>query len=223
MKSGLFLTGTDTNVGKTYAAALLVQALRAEGIDAVGMKPICCGERSDAEALFDAAQGTVSLNAINPVWFRAPAAPYAASMIENRPVDLALIEENFLALRAAHQCLIVEGIGGWRVPITERYALSDLAADFGLPIAVVVANRLGALNHAILTVESILARGLVCAGVIFNHLSPTAEEPSTATNYSILESLLAPLGVPILFELAFQQPCLTLAGSKLLPFLRQQP
>ncbi len=200
----LFLTGTDTNVGKTYAASLLIRALRKAGHDCVGLKPLCCGERGDAEELHSASDRAITLNDVNPVWLRPPVAPYTAAMIENRPIDLALIRETFTRLRGAHRSLIVEGAGGWLVPITRDYFLADLAAEFALPVAVVVANRLGALNHTLLTVQAIRARGLKCAGLILNHTQPPAELPdmATTTNRSILEDLL---DVPILFEIAHGQ------------------
>ncbi len=197
----LFLTGTDTNVGKTYVAARLIRALRREGIDAVGFKPLCCGGREDAELLHAASDGALTLNDVNPVWLRPPAAPYTAAMIEGRSIDLDLIRDTFTRLRAAHSSLIVEGVGGWLVPITRDYSVRDLARDLALPIAVVFANRLGALNHTLLTVESIRATGLTCAGLIQNH--PTADAPdeaaAVATNRAILEDLT---GLPILFDLA---------------------
>ena len=198
----LFLTGTDTDVGKTYVATLLVRALRAQGVDAVGLKPLCCGGREDAEALYAANAGTIPLNDVNPVWLRTTAAPYTATMIENRAIDLALIRETFARLRGAHEALIVEGVGGWRVPIARGYFVSDLAAEFALPVAVVVANRLGALNHALLTVESVRACGLECAGVIFNHAASAAEDIASVTNRGVLEEIL---GVPILYEIAHGQ------------------
>ncbi len=197
----LFLTGTDTNVGKTYVATRLIRALRREGIDAVGFKPLCCGGREDAEQLHAASDGAVSLNDVNPVWLRPPAAPYTAAMIEGRTIDLALIRDTFARLRAAHPSIIVEGVGGWLVPIERDFAVRDLAREFALPVAVVFANRLGALNHTLLTVESIRAAGLTCAGLIQNH--PAAAEPTEAaalaTNRAILEDLT---GLPILFDLA---------------------
>ena len=206
----LFLTGTDTNVGKTYAASLLIRALRAAGHDCVGMKPICCGGREDAEALHAASDRAIALNDVNPVWLRPPAAPYTAAMIENRPTDLALIRETFARLRGAHESLIVEGVGGWLVPITRDYFVSDLAAEFALPVAVVVANRLGALNHTLLTVQAIRARGLKCAGLILNHTLPPTEAPdiATTTNRAMLEDLL---DVPILFEITHGQREIVLA------------
>lgn len=200
----LFLTGTDTGVGKTHVAALLVRGLRAAGMDAVGMKPICCGPRDDAEILHAAGNGAIALADVNPVWLRPPAAPYVASMIEERAIDLTLIRETFHRLRAAHPGLIVEGVGGWQVPIARDYFVSDLAVECGLPVAVVVANQLGALNHTLLTVTAIRTTGLTCAGIILNHTTPPTEPPGIAetTNRAVLEDLL---DVPVLFEIAHGQ------------------
>jgi dethiobiotin synthetase len=110
---------------------------------------------------------------------------------------LGTILEGFARLRCAHDQIVVEGIGGWRVPISRSFFVSDLAFEMGLPIVVVVANRLGALNHAILTVEAVQARGLACAGVILNEIASASEEPDVAvtTNPSVLGELL---NVPIL-------------------------
>jgi dethiobiotin synthetase len=197
----LFLTGTDTNVGKTYVAARLIRALRREGVDAVGFKPLCCGGREDAELLHAASDGVLPLNDVNPVWLRPPAAPYTAAMIEGRTIDLALIRDTFARLRAEHSSVIVEGVGGWLVPIERDFSVRDLAREFGLPVAVVFANRLGALNHTLLTVESIRAAGLTCAGLIQNHPADVVpdEAAAQATNRAILEDLT---GLPILFDLA---------------------
>ena len=206
-----FLTGTDTGVGKTYVTARLIRRLRAQGLDTVGFKPICCGSREDAELLRAAAGYALELNEVNPVWLRTPAAPYTAAMIENRPIDLALIRETFHALRAKHDSVLVEGVGGWLVPIERAYSVADLAGECALPVIIVVKNRLGALNHAALTVDSIRARGLTCAGLILNDGSPAAEdsgEPqgiATATNRAVLEDVL---GLPILFTLTCGQESL---------------
>jgi len=205
----LFITGTDTAVGKTFVAAMLVRALRAAGVNAVGFKPICCGDRDDGDLLHAASEEQLNLNDVNPVWLRAPLAPYAASLVEGRAVDLALVRETFARISSAYPALIVEGAGGWRVPITRDFAVSDLAAEFALPVAVVVANRLGALSHARLAVESIQAHGLECAGIILNHTQPPADPPdlAVATNRAVLEDLL---DVPILFEIAHGQTALKL-------------
>ena len=206
-----FITGTDTGVGKTYVTALLIRHLRARGLDAVGFKPICCGSREDAEILHTAAGGALSLNEVNPVWFRAPAAPYAASLIENRAVDLALIHEQYAALRARHEAVLVEGVGGWLVPIRTDYTVADLARDCGLPVVVVVHNRLGALNHTALTVRHIQSSGLECAGLVLNDgpsAASSADESNgiaPATNASILEEWLR---VPILHTVSSGMPAL---------------
>ena len=200
----LFLTGTDTNVGKTYVASLLVRALRRAGLDTVGLKPICCGDRNDAEALHAAAEFALPLNDVNPVWLRTPAAPYTAGMIENRAIDLSLIRETFARVRAAHRSVVVEGAGGWLVPIAGDYFVRDLAVEMKLPVAVVVANRLGAINHTLLTIESIRASGLECAGIILNQASPPAasEQIAIATNRAIIEELAR---LPVLFDIAHGQ------------------
>ena len=198
----LFLTGTDTGVGKTHVAQLLVRSLRREGLDCVGMKPISCGGREDAEILHAACDAAIPLNDVNPVWLRPPAAPYTAAIIENRPIDLALIRDTFTRLRAAHPSLIVEGVGGWRVPIARDYFISDLAAEFALPVAVVVANKLGALNHALLTIDSIRAGGCECAGVILNHVTSAEGDIAGITNRGMLEDIL---NVPVLHEIAHGQ------------------
>ncbi len=189
-----FITGTDTGVGKTFVATMLIRALRAAGHDTVGMKPICCGDRADAEALLAASGGEISIDDVNPVWLRTPAAPFAAAGIENREVDLDAVRQTFARLRRTHRSLVVEGVGGWLVPIASKFFVADLAAEFSLPVVVVASNRLGTINHTLLTVREIKLRGLSCEGVIFNHDS----EAAATTRRADLESHLE---VPILMEI----------------------
>lgn len=204
----VFISGTDTNVGKTYIAALLIRALREKGVDCVGMKPICCGDRQDAEILRDAGDQRLDLNEVNPIWLRTPAAPYTAALVEERQIDLTLIKKTFEQVKSRHAAFVVEGVGGWRVPITASYDMSDLARDLGLSVIVVVANRLGALNHALLTVEAIRQKGISCPGLILNDCVEATEmsRVATTTNGAVLESLA---GVPILFSVSFQQQALS--------------
>lgn len=199
-----FVTGTDTDVGKTYVSAMLIRACRAGGWDCVGMKPLCCGERSDALLLHAAAEGVEPLNKVNPIWFRTPAAPLVASMIEERQIDFDLVRSCFLDLHDAHDWLFVEGVGGWLAPIAPGRFVSDLAKECGLPVLVVAGNQIGALNHVLLTVRAIQADGLKCAGIIVNQHRPhvSGDEIVTTTNASILESLL---DVPILMEIEHGQ------------------
>ena len=211
----LFITGTDTGVGKTRVAAMLVRAMRAAGVDAVAFKPICCGGRGDAELLHAAGGGVAALNDVNPVWLRPPLAPHAAAMIEGRHVDVTLIRSTFARMRAAHAAVVVEGVGGWLVPVARDFSMADLAAEFALPVLVVAANRLGAINHTLLTVAAVKARGLVCAGVILNHPHPPAAGDAAAlTNAAVLEDVL---DVPLLGAIDFGAEELPPA---LMPFLK---
>lgn len=196
---GCFITGTDTNVGKTYVAAMMVRAKRAAGQRVTGFKPICCGDRDDAEIL--AAASGIAVNDVNPVWLRPPVAPYTAAMMEGRTIDLALIRETFARLSAEHE-MIVEGAGGWLVPVERNYHISDMAVEFGLPVIIVVANRLGCINHTLLTIRAIRADGLKCAGIILNHTTAESGDPAVITNRAILEDVM---DVPVLGEVAFGQ------------------
>jgi dethiobiotin synthetase len=198
---GIFVTGTDTGAGKTYVSALLIKALRDEGVDAVGYKPICCGGREDAYQLQDASEGMVELGRINPCYLRTAAAPYVAAMFENTELELAPLIDGFKDLAAEHEVVIVEGVGGWRVPILKDYMVSDFARELGLPTILVVGNRLGALNQTLLSVESMRAAGVEPAGLVFNHLD---EELDTAaiTNKGIAEDLT---GVSVLMDVIRDQ------------------
>ena len=199
MTSGVFITGTDTGVGKTHFCALLVRALRARNIDAVGIKPFCCGDRSDAEALYSAADGVITLSEVNPVWLRVPAAPYVASLIENRALDVDMALQNIQSVASKHSFLVIEGVGGWRVPLTQHLCMSAFARDLGYPVLVVSPNRLGTLNHTQLTLDSIRSSSTPCLGIVINQTDPANEGPATVTNRAILEDLLE---VPVLGEIS---------------------
>jgi dethiobiotin synthetase len=185
----LLVTGTDTHVGKTYVSCGLARWLSAQGYDLAVMKPICTGDDGDVQALTVAASSTEPVHLINPVWFPTPAAPYTASMIENRPIDLSNIRSAFRELWQRHAHVLVEGAGGLLVPIQRDYDYRDLAQDLELAIVVVAANRLGALNHVRLTVEAVCRRGLNCRLVVLNTLE-AAVDVATTTNPSILQDLL---------------------------------
>lgn len=172
-----FIAGTDTGVGKTHVTKILLESLRADGIDAVGYKPIVCGDRDDAHILA-AASGGLPLEMVNPVWLKTAAAPWVAAQLENVSIDLATLIAGYQILAAEHEVVLVEGIGGWEVPITADYSTADLAVALGLPVALVVANRLGAINHTILSCQSIRMRKLDLRGIILNHL---VDELDTAT------------------------------------------
>lgn len=188
-----FITGTDTGVGKTYVTCLILQALRQAGVNAVGYKPVACGDREDAHQLA-AASGGADPDEVNPVYLNTAVAPYVACMLENRSIDPADLVSGFHQLASKYQTVITEGAGGWEVPIAPNYRISDLAAELNLPVILIAGNKLGALNHVLLTVDAIRAKGLTCAGIVLNQLE---DEMDTAmiTNRGVLEDLT---GVPLL-------------------------
>jgi dethiobiotin synthetase len=186
----VFITGTDTGVGKTVFTAWLLNRLRARGVRCAGYKPICCGDRQDAETLLAASSPGLTIDEINPLWLRTPAAPLTAAREEKRAIDLAALRAGFVRLKERLEFVAVEGVGGWIVPITTDYFSSDLAADLQLPVIVVARNRLGCLNHILLTVRCIAAAGLQCTGVILNDLGAVDEDIAFQTNAAILRSCL---------------------------------
>ncbi len=204
MAVNFFITGTDTGVGKTYVTRVMVETLRAEGVDAVGFKPVSCGDREDARILA-AVSGDLPINEINPLHFNAPLAPHVAALLENREIDPAELISAYHALAARHPTILVEGAGGWEVPITGKYFISDLALDLGLPVILVAANRLGALNHILLTLLAIHRKGLTCAGIILNQLEDEMDTPMI-TNKGIIESLTS---VPLLDHIIHGQDFLS--------------
>lgn len=190
----VFVTGTDTGVGKTSFTCWLLERLREREVRAVGYKPICCGDRADAEQLLAASSPGVTIDEVNPIWLRTPAAPLTAALAENRSIDLQLLRDGFARLAARFDFVAVEGVGGWIVPITTEYFSNDLAADLRLPVIVVVLNRLGCLNHTLLTVRSIELAGLKCAGVLLNDFGAESDV-ATETNERILRDCLATLPI----------------------------
>jgi dethiobiotin synthetase len=195
-----FITGTDTGVGKTFVTRLILETLRNTGLDAVGYKPVACGDRDDAVILAQASGG-IEIEAVNPVYLKTAVAPYVAGMLENHEIDPAVLVAGFHQLAEKHGKVLVEGAGGWEVPITANYRISDLAADLKLPVIVVAGNRLGVINHVLLTIQAIQAKGLTCAGIVLNQLE---DEMDTAmiTNKGVIENLA---GVPLLEHLIYGQ------------------
>lgn len=190
---GLFVTGTDTGVGKTVVACALAEELRARGVDVGVMKPIETGVGSqgplDAIALAEAADVRDAMELICPIRLALPAAPSVAADAEHRDIDLAAIRAAFDALRARHECVIVEGAGGLLVPIRASFTMADLARDLGLPLIVVARGRLGTVNHTLLTLEVAAGRGLAVAGVVLSH-GPIPLSSADTANLAILRELL---------------------------------
>lgn len=187
---GFFITGTDTEIGKTLITAFLAAGLRARGISCCPVKPLGAGgvtaggRRISQDAIVYQRLGGAEapLGDLNPLCLERPASPHFAAEREG----IALVPGDLLAslraLAARYDFLLVEGIGGWLVPVTYEYLVADFARDAGLPVLVVSANRLGTLNHTLLTLESIRGRGLEAAGVIFTHPYPGGEADMAANN-----------------------------------------
>jgi dethiobiotin synthetase len=190
----LFITGTDTGVGKTRTVVQLLRLLRASGTSCAGMKPICCGDRQDAELLLAAGGVGLTIDDVNPVWLRTPAAPIVGSHAEEVNIDIKYILAAFHALKNQVEHVIVEGVGGWLVPIRSDYFVSDLAVEMKLPVLVVAQNRLGCLNHTALTVRSVAEHKLRCLGVALI-AAPGTSDIAAATNADILKRIL---NVPLL-------------------------
>lgn len=175
-----FLTGTDTEIGKTHSACALLHTWRSLGLSAAGYKPIAAGGtwqngklvNDDAQRIHAACSEGISIEEVNPLCLEAAIAPHAAAKDENYKLELAPILAGYRAIAPRFERIVVEGVGGFRVPLGADFDSADLAVALGLPVVLVVGLRLGCINHALLTVEAILARKLKLAGWIGNTLSP---------------------------------------------------
>mgnify|MGYP003634719723 FL=1 len=191
--SGIFVTGTDTDVGKTWVTTHLLKRLRETGLNAAGMKPIECGSREDAEAILKASGNTtLTLNQINPVSIPEPLAPVASTMTE--AISFDQIQSAYKTLQSTSDFVIVEGAGGWLVPVDTERTMADLVKCLKLPVLIVAANRIGVLNHTLLTVQSIELMGLTCAGVFLNTINPDIDA-SQSSNAVILRKVLTKIPV----------------------------
>ena len=172
-----FITGTDTEVGKTFSTCALLHGLKNQGIRALGMKPIASGtdangKNDDVEALIAASGLPAPRELINPYLFQPAIAPHIAAEEARREIAIAPIVAAFNTLRGMADAVLVEGVGGFLVPLGPQCNAADLAETLGLPVILVVGMRLGCINHALLTHEAIAARGLKLAGWIANTIDP---------------------------------------------------
>ncbi len=191
---GVFVMGTDTGVGKTLVAAGLVWALRRRGLDVGVMKPVESGvagqAHADAELLRRVAGSSDPLTDISPYRFGPPLAPLVAARRQHTRISLARIVQRFRQLARRHDIVIVEGVGGLMVPLTKAKTTLDLAQSLGLPLVLVIGNRLGAINHTLLTVEAAQARGLRFIGGVINHVS-RERDAAVRTNPQMLQELVS--------------------------------
>ena len=191
--AGLFVTGTDTDVGKTFVSCALARGLREAGIDVGVMKPSETGVPAegpmDARALAAAAGVDDPLELVCPLQYAVPAAPLASARAESRSVDLGIAMRAFETLSGQHDFMLVEGAGGLLVPFDDETSMADFAERLGLPLLVVARASLGTINHTLLTLEACERRGLEVVGVVISHASGVLSE-ADAMNLTLLREAL---------------------------------
>ncbi|MBU1236164.1 MAG: dethiobiotin synthase [Gammaproteobacteria bacterium] len=192
-----FVTGTDTGVGKTFVTCTLLHVARSHNLKCVGMKPVAAGagangQNEDVEMLAAAASFLAPRELVNPYCFEAPVAPHIAAAVEGREIDPGRIAAAARDLAADTDLLLVEGVGGFRVPLGDNIDTADLAVHLGLPVILVVGLRLGCLNHALITADAIRARGLPLAGWVANGIDPDMPWPEENVT-ALKDRLAAPL------------------------------
>lgn len=187
--SSFFITATDTDAGKTYVTALLTRVLRKAGLKTVAIKPLACGSMNDSTTLQAAADHELSLEEITPVFYEAPLVPLDAAPLEGKIFSLGQVLPTIQKLQKNYSSLLIEGVAGWLHPLSPTEILPDLAHAIGFPIILVIRNRLGAMNHTLLTLESIAHRGFHCAGMILNHHPEDQEDPAIPGNRRFFQNL----------------------------------
>lgn len=199
-----FVTGTDTEIGKTLVSSALLHALGQQGVRAAGMKPVAAGlelrdggwHNDDVDALAAAAPLKLPQALTTPYLLRAPASPNIAAALEGVWIDSAHILQCFRQIQQQAEAVVVEGVGGFRVPLSDDFDTADLAQQLGLPVILVVGLRLGCISQALLTAEAIAARGLPLAGWVANTL-----DPAMAHVDANVEAIAARINAPLLGRL----------------------
>jgi dethiobiotin synthetase len=207
--STFFVAGTDTGIGKTHATCALLHAVRARGFNACGMKPVASGSvetreglrNDDALALQAASSAPMPYEWINPVALREPLSPHLAAAHEGVEIRLAPLRDAFMRLRDMHDMVMVEGVGGWLVPLSRGLLASDIARQWQLPVILVVGMRLGCLSHALLSARAIATDGCRLVGWIGNRIDP--DMVAVDENLATLRQLLP---APCLGVLPYGEP-----------------
>ncbi len=189
MKQIFFITGTDTGVGKTVLTALLAQFLRARGITVAALKPICSGNRDDAVSLCDALDGVLTLDEINPWHFRAAIAPALAAKLEKKSAPHAQVLAHIRATQKKFAVTLVEGAGGLLSPLGDNFNSRDLIIALSATPIIVAQNKLGAVNHILLTLEALPKNLRAKIKVVL--MSPEKPDAAAKSNVKLLEQFLA--------------------------------
>lgn len=210
MTHGLFITGTDTGVGKTMVGAALALYLKKRGLTVGVMKPIETGvsagndARSDAARLRAIIESEETLGAIRPYSFELPVAPLAAAQAEGRTIDPNTIKKVYRLLSSRYDCMVVEGVGGVQVPITRSDNVLSLIKRLRLPVVVVGRSGLGGINHALLTVETLRRQKLRMIALVLNRTHPVRSALARVQERSTIEILRKQSGVPVIGPLPYE-------------------
>jgi len=205
MTVSLFVTGTDTEICKTFVSAALLRGFARAGLRATALKPIAAGayeregawHNEDADQLDAAASVLLPPEIRTPFLLKEPAAPHIAAALEGVTLDMARIVDCHREACRRADAVVVEGVGGFRVPLTASEDTADLAVALGLPVVLVVGMRLGCISHALLTAEAIVARGLTLAGWVANRIDPAMTFPEENIQ-ALRERLGAQYGAPLI-------------------------
>ncbi len=205
--NGFFVTGTDTGVGKTRVTLALMAYLQRQGHQVAGFKPVASGcawiddqlKNEDALAIQQQSSQLLPYNRINPYAFAQPVAPHLAAAHDNQSIELNCIFQAYQAIQTDFDYVITEGAGGWLVPLNEWQDMADLASALEVPVVLVVAIRLGCINHARLTLRAVIEAGLTCAGWVANCI-----EPDMSLQQDNILTLQQHLSCPLLAVLPYQ-------------------
>ncbi|WP_312627239.1 dethiobiotin synthase [Scandinavium sp.] len=206
MTERYFVTGTDTEVGKTVASSALLQAANRAGFRTAGYKPVASGSEmtkeglrnTDALALQRNSSAALSYDQVNPYTFEEPTSPHIVSEDEGRPIEASLLSAGLQALSGKADWVLVEGAGGWYTPLSSSYTFADWVQAERLPVILVVGVKLGCINHAVLTAQAITQAGLTLAGWIANDIIPPGRRHA-----EYLATLTRMLPAPLLGEIPY--------------------
>jgi dethiobiotin synthetase len=205
MNQSWFITGTDTEIGKTWCTLALIQHLKNQQLRVAGMKPVAAGcyttkmglRNSDAEQILAISGLDVPYEWVNPYAFEPPIAPHIAANQVGQHIDLKVITANYQQLAALADIVVVEGVGGWRVPLDATHSVKDIALTLKMPVILVVGLRLGCINHALLSAETIRHDGCTLAGWIANPIEQHFDAEDS------IKTLEDHLGAPLLARMPF--------------------
>jgi len=189
MTHGLFITGTDTEIGKTAFTAGLATVLKQNGHHVGVMKPVAAGSRADAEILKQSANVSDTLDEINPVFLSEPLSPNVAAQRAAQTLHIDHITKAYKTLAQRHDLMLIEGVGGLLVPILDHFSVADLIALLNVPIIIVSRAALGTINHTLLTIEAAQRRNLNILGIVYNAISDTTHDIAAQTSPEIITRL----------------------------------